>query len=409
MPDPAIRSNETIVLVTLPSMTTAAVHHTYYDDAPMRPDRSAAMDYLRRPGEVYRAGDVYYITSREGVRYAQTHPEIFSSEKAFDGLSAMIQLIPLAVDPPDHARYRKVLDPFFGPKRMRELEDGLRAQVRAHIDAFAPTGQCEVMADLARKFPTQAILTLLGLPHDDLPQCLDWIDGLFHSGTVEQANGEASARQMECSMALFGYLQDKIAHKRAHPGDDLISGVLAITGDDAWTDEQMLGMCFVLVLAGLDTVTAAIGFCLLRLAEDPALRRTLIADPARLPFFIEEVLRLDGPAQMVPRATTQDVEVAGTLIPAGTQVVLVLGTANREGLRSTNVDVIDLDERITHLAFGGGIHRCLGVHLARAELRLMLEEFHARIPDYRLADIPKLSWPAAVVSLETLSLTFPPS
>jgi cytochrome P450 len=382
---------------------------TYYDDAPMAPNRAAAIEYLRRPGDVYRAGDVYYITSRDGVRFAQTNPEIFSSAKAFDGLSAMIQLIPIAVDPPQHASYRKVLDPFFGPKRMRELEGGLRAQVRAHVDAFAPAGRCEVMADLARKFPTQAILTLLGLPHDDLPQFLDWVDGIFHSGTAEQANGEPNARQMECSLALFGYLQDKIADKRAHPDDGLISSVLAITGDDAWTDEQMLGMCFVLVLGGLDTVTGAIGFCLLRLAEDPELRHALIADPSRIPFFIEEVLRLDGPAQMVPRMTTQDVEVGGTLIPAGMQVALVLGTANREGLRTNNVDVLDLNERITHLAFGGGIHRCLGVHLARIELRLMVEEFHARIPDYTVAGTPTLSWPAASVSLDTLPLEFPTS
>jgi cytochrome P450 len=390
-------------------MPTQTLPRSYYDDAPMGPNRAAAIEYLRRPGEVYRAGDVYYITSREGVRFAQTNPEIFSSAKAFDGLSAMIQLIPIAVDPPEHARYRKVLDPFFGPKRMRELEDGLRAKVRAHIDSFAPTGRCEAMTDLARKFPTQAILTLLGLPHDDLPQFLDWVDGIFHSDTASQANGEPNARQMECSLALFGYLQDKIAHKRAHPDDGLISSVLAISGDEAWTDEQMLGMCFVLVLGGLDTVTGAIGFCLLRLAEDPELRHSLIADPSRIPFFIEEVLRLDGPAQMVPRMTTQDVEVAGTLIPAGMQVSLVLGTANREGQRANDVDVIDLDERITHLAFGGGIHRCLGAHLARTELRLMLEEFHARIPDYTVAGSPTLSWPAASVSLDTLPLEFPPS
>ena len=390
-------------------MTTEVLPQTYYDDAPMQPDRAAAIEYLRRPGDVYRAGDVYYITSREGVRFAQTHPELFSSAKAFDGLSAMIQLIPIAVDPPDHASYRKVLDPFFGPKRMRELEDGLRAQVRAHIEAFVSTGQCEVMADLARKFPTQAILTLLGLPHEDLPEVLDWVDGIFHTGTAEQANGEPNARQLECSMALFGYLQEKIAGKRTQPGDDLISGVLTITGDDAWTDEQMLGMCFVLVLGGLDTVTGAIGFCLLRLAEDAGLRQTLIADPSRIPFFIEEVLRLDGPAQMVPRATTEDVEVAGTLIPAGSQVSLVLGTANREGLRATNVDDIDLDERITHLAFGGGIHRCLGVHLARIELRLTVEEFLARIPDFAVAGTPTMSWPAGTVSLATLPLAFAPS
>jgi cytochrome P450 len=373
----------------------------------MQPDRAAAMAYLRSPGDVYRAGDVYYITSYEGVRYAQTHPDLFSSAKAFDALSAVIQLIPLAIDPPDHARYRKVLDPLFGPKRVRHLEADLRAQARAHIDAFAPNGSCDVVSDLAYKFPTQAILTLLGLPLGDLPQFLDWVDGMFKTATAGAAADQPSARQLECSLALFAYLQEKITHKRASPGADLISGIL--TGDDKWTDAELLGLCFVLVLAGLDTVAAAIGFCLLRLAEAPDLRATLIADPSRIPSFVEEVLRLDGPAQMVPRVTTQAVELSGTVIPAGVKVSLVLGTANRQGPRADKPDVVDLDERITHLAFGGGIHRCLGAHLARTELRVMIEEFHARIPDYSVAGTPKLAWPAASVSLETLPLAFPPS
>jgi cytochrome P450 len=388
-------------------MTHGTLSETYYDDAPMAPDRSGAMEYLRRPGDVYRAGDVYYITSYEGVRFAQTHPEVFSSARAFDALSAVIQLIPLAIDPPDHARYRRVLDPLFGPKRMRAIEPSLRAQVRAHIDTFAPLGGCDVVSDLAAKFPTQAILTMLGLPLDDLPQFLDWVEGMFKSATAGAAADQPSERQVECSLALFGYLQERIADKRAHPGDDLISDILAITGEEVWSDTELLGMCFVLVLAGLDTVSASIGFCMLHLAGDAGLRHTVIEDPSRIPFLVEEVLRLDGPAQIVPRVTTMEVEVAGTLIPAGVKVALVLGAANRGGLRVDNPDVIDLNERITHLAFGGGIHRCLGAHLARMELRLMIEEFHARIPNYTVAGTPKLIWPAASISLEALPLTFP--
>jgi len=121
-------------------MTTVELSGDFYNDAPMRDGRTAACEYWRRPGEVYRAGDIWYITSYEGVRYAQKHPELFSSAHAFDAISGAIAMIPIAVDPPKHAHYRRILDPMLGPKRVDRLEDDLRAQVRAHVDAFAGRG-----------------------------------------------------------------------------------------------------------------------------------------------------------------------------------------------------------------------------------------------------------------------------
>ena len=390
-------------------MTTVELASTFYDEAPVAENRTAAMEYLRGPGEVYRAGDMWYLTSYEAVRYAQKHPEVFSSARAFDAISSLVTMVPIAIDPPAHSHYRRMLDPLFGPKRIDRIESSLRAQVRAHIDGFVDKGTCDVVDDLAVKFPTQAILTLLGLPLEDLPQFLDWVGGLIKVESINVLADEPSERQLACSMGLFGYLQEHVALKRETPGDDILSDILAISGDDVWTEAEILGMCFLLMLAGLDTVTGSIGFCMLELAQDTALRQRLLDDPGLIGPFVEETLRLDGPVPVVPRVTTTDVEVAGTLIPAGSHVALVLGTANREGPHSASPHTIDLDARVTHLGFGGGIHRCLGSHLARRELRLTIEEFHARIPDYTLAGTPTVRWPSGTVHLSSLPLKFPVS
>ena len=390
-------------------MTTVELASTFYDEAPVAENRTAAMEYLRGPGEVYRAGDMWYLTSYEAVRYAQKHPEVFSSASAFDAISNLVTMVPIAIDPPAHSHYRRMLDPLFGPKRIDRIESSLRAQVRAHIDGFVDKGTCDVVDDLAVKFPTQAILTLLGLPLEDLPQFLDWVGGMIKVESINVLADEPSERQLACSIGLFGYLQEHVALKRETPGDDILSDILSISGDDAWTEAEILGMCFLLMLAGLDTVTGSIGFCMLELAQDTALRQRLLDDPGLIGPFVEETLRLDGPVPVVPRVTTTDVEVAGTLIPAGSHVALVLGTANREGPHSASPHTIDLDARVTHLGFGGGIHRCLGSHLARRELRLTIEEFHARIPDYTLAGTPTVRWPSGTIHLSSLPLKFPVS
>jgi len=390
-------------------MTTTELPDDYYAAAPLQSSRTAAMEYLRRPGPVYRVGGTWLITSYEGVRFAQKHPDLFSSARAFDMVANAIEMIPLAIDPPKHADYRRVLDPMFGPKRIDAMEPDLRAQVRSHIDAFAPLGRCDVVTDLSYKFPTQAILTLFGLPPEHLPQFLDWVTGIIKDANVTNLGQEPPQRVIDCSIALFGFLAEQLEAKRSHPGNDMLSAILALDGDDAWTDAEILGLCFLVVLAGLDTVTGAIGYSLLNLATDPELRHRVIADPALIGPFVEEVLRLDGPVPGVPRLTTCDVEVEGVTIPAGSAVMLMLGTANREVPSAADAPhEMNLTAKPTHLGFGGGIHRCLGSHLARRELRLTIEEFHARIPDYRLAGEAHTLWPAGTLGLQSLPLEFEP-
>jgi cytochrome P450 len=174
----------------------------------------------------------------------------------------------------------------------------------------------------------------------------------------------------------------------------------------------VLGICILFCLAGLDTVTGAVGFMLFYLARDPELRRRVLADPALVNPMIEEVLRLEPPAPMFPRTVTRDVEVCGVSIPAGDRVLMCLAVVNRSAQTYDQPDAIDLDQADRgHVTFGGGVHRCLGSHLARREMRLVFEELHAQIPEYEIAEgfEPEIAWPSGTLHLRSLPLVFPPS
>ena len=376
----------------------------------MARDRTEGWAYFAAQGDVFEGNGTWYLTSAEAVQFAHRHPEIFTSGPAFAGLASPVPLVPLAIDPPDHLRFRKVLDPMLAPRVINRMEDDLRNQVRELIAAFSGNGRCDIVADLARLYPTQVFLTLFGMPLEDRDTFIGWVETL-----VEQSTSETSAAPpaavMEAAMALFGYLQTFIKQKRANPGDDMLSAVLALDGDEAFSEPEVLGLCFLFTLAGLDTVTATIGFVMQMLANHSDVRRRIVDDPTQIPAVIEEILRMELSAPVTPRVTSQEVEIGGKVIPAGATVNLVLGTANRDPRRFENPDVLDpeLADR-GHLTFGGGIHRCLGSHLARRELRLVVEEFLRVIPDYEIEPgfEPKIVWPSGTHHLSSLPIRFPP-
>jgi cytochrome P450 len=258
------------------------------------------------------------------VRYAQRHPEMFSSARGYN-IGSPIPMIPLMIDPPDHARYRRVLDPMLSPRVVDDLEDGLRTQAAALVDAFADRGSCDIVRDVAELFPTQVLLTLLGLPVADRDMFHEWADALTGGGSKKTP----TEAQQAAGPALLGYLQEHLAWRRRHPADDMISRVLAISGEDAWTEQEVLGMCFLFVLAALDTTTGAIGFTMYHLAQRPDVRQAVIEHPELVSQLVDEVLRLELPAPMVPRMTTREVEVCGVTIPSEALVMIVMATANR--------------------------------------------------------------------------------
>ncbi len=374
--------------------------------APMSHDRGEGWRQVRAAGPVLLSNGRYLLTRRDDVEWALRNPELFSSREAFAMMNSPLPLVPIAFDPPEHTRYRKILQPFFSPRALASLLPGLQSQIDETIDAIAKKSECEVMAELAVPYPSTVFLTLFGLPLEDRERLIVWKDAVIglgnSSGTIENLDPAPA-------IELFGYLVDHIGRKRAEPADDVLSQVL--TADDPLTDDEAIGLSFLFVLAGLDTVTSAIGFALNHLANHPDVRQRLIDDPKLVPSFVDEIIRLEPPAYMVPRVATEEVEVAGVRIPKGGEVVMLLAAANREETEENpNPDSLDIDLLRRHWGFGGGPHRCVGAHLARMELTLVVTAWHERITEYRTPPgfAATVDWPRPVFGLDELPLLLGP-
>lgn len=370
---------------------------------PFAQDRDAAWHMLLAPGKVAVSdAGVYFLSGADVVEEAARNPELFSSQGAFDLVGSPFPMVPIAFDPPEHSRFRRVLDKFFGPRRMAERAPELREQVGKLIDQIMAAGSSpEVMSALAIPFPSQVFLTLFGLPLGDRDLLIGWKDAVLEFSAAEGA--APSPETLAQGSELLSYLNGHLADRRGSDSDDLLSQLLSDSSDGALTVEEIIGLCFLFLIAGLDTVTAATGFALYELARNPALRATVIDDEEAVTHFIEEVLRINPPVPYVPRMTTAEVTVAGVTIPAGSTCWLGLGTANRDPARYPDADVIH-QRRDNHFTFGRGPHRCLGSHLARLELRLIIEEWNRRIPTYSVLEEPTVGWPCGTLHFRELHL-----
>ena len=327
------------------------------------------------------------ISRYEDVLFALRHPEIFSSEMAEQmGLGTVRPMIPQQIDPPDQTRYRKILDPQFSRKRMAALEPAIRADAGALIDGFVADGECELNGQFSIPLPCNAFLHLMGLPLQDLDLFLELKDGIIRphseSGDIE----EMARVRAESGQRIYAYFEDVIAERRRAPRDDMMGYLMGaeIEGQKL-SNNELLDICYLFLLGGLDTVTATIGCSIAYLATNPDQRRKIIEQPDKIDSAIEELLRWETPVTGVPRLVKQDCEIAGVEIKAGEMVMLMLGAANLDPREFDDADVMDLDrERNRQIAFGSGPHRCLGSHLARMELRIALEEWHKRIPEYEI-------------------------
>jgi cytochrome P450 len=328
---------------------------------------------------------------------------VFSSNADALNIGNVRPLIPLQIDPPDHVRYRRLLDPLFAPKRMAALESRTAALVHRLVDRFVDRGHCDLASEFTIPLPSEVFLTMFGLPLEELDTFLRMKDGIIRPpGDLEAqaAHRRATAEEM------YAYFNKVLDARTADPRDDILSGFLSAELEGRrLTREEILDICFLLMIAGLDTVTASLDCFFAYLAQHSDQRERLVADPALIPNAIEELFRWETPVTGVPRIAVQDVELGGTTIHAGDQIMILLGSANTDEAEFPDAEVVDLGRTVNrHLAFGGGVHRCLGSHLARLELRVALREFHSRIPSYRLAPDAALEYTAGIRSLSSLPL-----
>jgi cytochrome P450 len=345
-----------------------------------------AYKVLRESCPVARTDDggmpLVYVSRYEDVTWALRHPEFFSSEGEQVELGEQ-PLLPLQVDPPVHTKYRRLLSHRFVPREINRLEPELRQRAGDFIDAFVNRGECDFHEEFATPLPTTFFLALMGLPLEDLPVFLQWRDNTIRPGGDFE---EAAELRRQTAEETSQYFRSAFARHRELPEGGLLSGLVTATIDGKTLSEtELLGISHLLLLAGLDTVTAALDCFVTHLASDPVRRRQLVEDESLIPSAVEELLRWETPVTVVMRTVKSKIELSGVELSPGELVVLVLGAANvdEEEFGDPGIDFKRTVGR--HVAFGDGNHLCLGAHLARLELRIAIEELHRRIPEYRLA------------------------
>ena len=371
-------------------------------------DDPRELQRMLREHPVHKVGDMFHlVTRREHVEEALRRTSTFSWGAVGMYLGNIRPLIPLQIDPPQHVKYRRILDPLFAPKKMALLEDQVVALVKELVDAFVSKGSCDLHEEFAVPLPCAMFLRLMGLPYEDLELFLGLKDDIIRprGATLEEQH---PARE-KAGRTVYEYFERHLAERKEHPTEDMLGQIMASEIDGVrLTDEEVLDICFLFIIAGLDTVTDSLDCFFAYLAQNPEHRRQIAGDESVIPSAVEELLRWESPVPAVPRGATEDAEIAGCPIKAGEQVMLMIGSANTDDASHPGVDQVDLRRNPNpHLAFGGGVHRCLGSHLARVELRVALREFHRRIPEYELAPGTVLEYTTGLRSLHHLPLVFP--
>jgi cytochrome P450 len=369
---------------------------------------------LRAQGALALGDRGVLLTRSADIAALLTDPEVFSSGMSATATGTERPLIPLQTDPPEHRQYRRILDPLLSPQRVKAMEGPVAELARALIGEIAAGSEVDFVKQFSVQFPSQVFLALLGLPLAELPRFLELKDGFIRPESITgkpRRHEDSIALLKQTAASIYAYFDAVITGRQAHPGDDIISSFLEAEVDGArLSREDILDICFLFLVAGLDTVSASLDCMMLHLALHPERQQALMDDPTLIPNAVEELLRWESPVMMVARFATQDTEIAGCPVRKGQVVTALLGAANTDEETVSDPEVVRFDRDVNrHIAFGRGIHRCLGSHLARLELRVALREWHARIPGYRVPDGFQPSFTTSIRSLVTLPLLLGPS
>ena len=315
----------------------------------------------------------------------------------------------IGLDPPDQTKLRKLVVRAFTPHRVGALEERVRTLATGFLDRFIEEGECDLIARFAALLPSDVVSTLLGAPAEDHDNLRIWTAMLL---TRDDGVARPPAAAQEASQQLIARFQELIAEKRRRPAEDLISGLVAVELEGRrLSDDEILGFCMLLIAGGNETTEKLIANTVHQLARHPDQRARLIAHPRRIPAAVEESLRFRSPTQYMARTTTRDVELHGSTIPKGEQVALLIGAANHDPRHFEVPGRFDIDRVMErHLAFGFGVHFCVGARLARLEARVALEEIHERLPDYEVDESGvSVVHATNVAGLATLPIRFTPS
>jgi cytochrome P450 len=376
--------------------TMAKPQTVYYEKA-----KDVRAEYLDGALHLYRHQDILHINR---------HPAVLGNGGRGGSFGHDARLIPLEIDGEDHRKWRRLLDPMFAPKAVARLEHQIRQLARELIDGFAPAGKAELYSDFCTPLPCLTFLRLVGAPAEDLDFFLEFKEGVVHphGETTEEIDANMAAAGAKLMEYFVGFLAEK--RKVAHREDDVIAKLIrSEIHDQPLAELDLINILFLLMFAGLDTVTSSMSCIFAWLGQHPEQRKCLVDDVSLIPAAVEELLRYESPVPSGMRYPEEDIDLGdGLLIPAGAEVNAFWAAANVDPTFYDDPLTVKLDRgRKDHMVFASGTHRCLGSHLARLELRLAVEELLRRIPEYRIDEDMLTYDNCAVRAVENLWIVFP--
>ena len=371
-----------------PSENSDAAARRPQDWAPMsaavRANPVGALDEMRATCPVaYSDWRGWSLFRYEDIVNVCADPQTFSNAEPWQDLPQSGLSIPLRMDPPEHTRYRRLLQKFLRPDRIRQFEPTVRDIAARLLEPILARGHGEMIAEFADPFPVQALCAFVGWQESDWQQLKVWFRQAAE--TRFSRDHDAFVKNQEL---WDSYISAVIDDRRRAPREDMTSWLLAaqLGEEEPLPDEHILAILRLLLQAGHGTTTASLGICIHYLAANPQAQDHLRQNPVAIPAAIEEILRWDAPLTSMPRLATRDVTVGGRNIRAGDEISLMYGAANRDETAFPDADKCILDRRPNrHLVFGSGIHTCIGAPFARQELKIALELLFAQTQGFELA------------------------
>jgi len=347
------------------------------------------------------ASNAWLLIKYEDVFFVLRHPEIFTTAGATPfprDPNDYFYMIPLEIDPPHHRKYRAMIDPMISPRTVAAMDSSIRALANQLIDRFIDKGECEFTTDFGRPLPVSVFLGVMGLPQDMRDTFVGWAMGLLHAQDRNVAG--------VCMREAVAYLKEAIAEKKQKPDDSVLSQIVhGNAAGEPLTPQEVFGFTFFLFIAGLDTVFATLNNVFVWFAMNPDRRREVLANPDNIDATVEELLRVFS-VTFSGRTLTQDYEMRGVRMKKGDKITSILPSANYDPAAFENPkDVNFRRKRKPNLAFAGGVHSCMGAHLARLEMKICITEFLRRIPDFGLKAGTQIEyWPGGVVGPKSVPL-----
>ncbi len=390
-------------------MTAAELRYDPFDPA-VREDPYPYYARLRREAPAFRVESrgLFAVSRYADVVHVLRRHDLFSSAAMAAALREPVRYVPeeererpfdtaalgvIGAEPPEHTRLRAVLNRGFTPRRIAALEARIRAIAKDLTRALALRGECDFVADFAVPLPVAVIAELLGVPTDRLLDFKRWSDAAVHAAFDAPAGADEAHEVGRALREMSDYFGPVLAERRACPRPDLISALVrAEAVEGTLSNSEARIFLFTLLVAGNVTTTQLLANALLALLRHPDQLARLRRDPERVPAMVEEALRYDAPVQLLLRTATRDVEIGGTRIPAGAPVLPLFASANRDPEVFPDPDHFDIERNPRdHVAFGHGIHYCLGAHLARLEARVSFEVLLEDLPPLELRE-ERIRW-----------------